>query len=105
MTSNARKIVLDLISGGMTKAAIADEIGYGRASVSRWINEPDYNGAHIEAAVLERYSRFPCPHLKSDITPKDCAAHALRTCPTSNTRDARHWRACQACPHRPEAKS
>lgn len=102
MTSNARQIVLDLLAGGVTKTSIAKEIGYDRSSVSRWINEPDYNGAHIEAAVLARYNRFFCPHLKQEITPIDCAAFAGRCCPTSNARDARHWKACQTCPHKPQ---
>lgn len=101
MSSNARQIVLGLLEGGMTKAAIAKEIGYDRTSVSRWINEPDYNGAHIAAAVLARYNRFACPHLKQEITPLECAGYACRRCPTSNARDARHWKACQTCAHKP----
>ncbi len=105
MSNNARDIVLTLLAGGMTKSAVADEIGYGRASVSRWINEPGYNGEHVEAAVLARYNRFPCPHLKTEISPKDCAGYAQRSCPTSNAREVRHWRVCQTCPHKPDVKS
>ncbi len=99
---DARQIVLDLLAAGATKADIAKEIGYGRASVSRWINEPDYNGDKIEAAVLERYSRFDCPHLKTDITPAQCSDFSSRAVPTSNAREVRHWRACQTCPHKPK---
>lgn len=102
MSNNARDIVLGLLDGGMTKAAIAKEIGYERPSISRWINEPGYNGAHIEAAVLARFNRFVCPHLQAEITPKDCAGFALRRCPTSNAREVRHWKTCQTCPHKPE---
>jgi hypothetical protein len=106
MTSNAnaRAIALALIEGGMTKAQLGREIGYERATVSRWINEPDYNGTHIEAAVLERFSRFACPHLKADITPAQCASYALRPCPTCNAREVRHWKSCQTCPNKPESK-
>ena len=103
MSNNARTIVLALIEGGATKAAIGKEIGYDRSSISRWINEPDYNGAHIEAAVLARYNRFVCPHLGSEITPGECSGYAERRCPTSNAREVRHWKACQACSHKPKS--
>ena len=63
------------------------------------------NGEHVAAAVLARFNRFPCPHLKTDITPNDCGRFALRSCPTSNAREVRHWKACQSCPHKPEVKS
>ncbi len=105
MPNNAREIVLGLISGGMTKAQIAKEIGYDRTSVSRWINEPDYSGTRVEAAVLARFNRFPCPHLKADITPLECSGYAMRPCPTSNAREVRHWKTCQSCAHKPEVKS
>ncbi len=99
--TSAREIVVNLLANGATKAEIAKAIGYDRSSVSRWINEPDYNGEHIEAAVLECYSRFICPHLKQEITPAACAAYAGRSCPTANTREVRHWKTCQTCPHKP----
>ncbi len=101
MANKAREIVLGLLAGGLTKAEVAIEIGYDRTSVSRWINEPDYSGSRIEAAVLARYNRFVCPHLKTEITPRECAAYAGRGVPTSNTREVRHWKACQTCPHKP----
>ena len=101
MANNAREIVLGLLAGGATKADIAKEIGYDRTSISRWINEPDYNGARVEAAVLARYNRFTCPHLGVEITPNECNGYATRRCPTSNAREVRHWKACQTCPHKP----
>lgn len=102
MANNARDIVLGLLAGGMTKADVAKEINYDRTSVSRWINEPDYSGARIEAAVMARFNRFDCPHLKTEITPVECAAFANRAVPTSNTREVRHWKACQTCTHKPK---
>ena len=106
MSSNAREIVLKLLDEGMSRQKIGDEIGYSRTAVSLYL-DGKYGGdaRRLERAVLHRFNRFPCPHLKADITPKDCASHAIRPCPTSNTRDARHWRACQTCPHKPEVKS
>lgn len=103
-TSNARDIVRSLLADGMTKAQVAKEIGYDRTSVSRWMNEPDYSGARIEAAVLARFDRFPCPYLKADISPAECTAHADRACPTCNAREVRHWRACQSCTHNPNVE-
>ena len=102
MTSNAREIVLKLLDGGMTRQAIADEIDYSRTAVSLYL-DGKYGGdtKRIERAIFQRFNRFPCPHLKAEITQLDCAGYALRPCPTSNARDARHWRACQACPHKP----
>lgn len=99
MSNNARAIVLGLLADGMTKAQVAKEIGYDRTSVSRWINEPDYSGERISAAVLARYNRFSCPYLRTEITPAECAAYADRACPTCNAREVRHWKTCQTCPH------
>lgn len=101
MTVNARSLVLARMATGLNKAEIALEIGYSRAAVSRWINEPDYPAKKIEAAVIARYSRFDCPHLKTEITPAECAAYADRAVPTSNAREVRHWKACQTCPNKP----
>lgn len=101
MSNNARAIVLAQLADGKTKADIAAEIGFSRPSVSRWLNEPGYPGARIEAAVLARFNRFVCPHLGAEITPNDCAGYALRRCPTSNAREVRHWKSCQTCPHKP----
>jgi len=102
MLSNARRIVNELLAAGTTKTTIGRDIGYSRAAVSRWLSEPDYNGASIEAAVVARYSRAACPVLKAEITIAQCSAYALAACPTSNARDARHWKTCQTCPHKPD---
>jgi len=101
MDNNARAIAMGLLAQGVTKTAIGKAIGYDRTSISRWINEPEYNGAHIEAAVLARYNIFACPYLHADISPADCARHAGRPCPTCNVREVRFWKACQTCPHKP----
>lgn len=68
MTTNvdeakAKAIVLKLLEGGKTKADIATAIDYNRTSISRWINEPDYNGKHIAAKVLAHFDVLQCPHL------------------------------------------
>ena len=102
MPNNARAIVDAQLASGKTIAEVAREVGFSRPSLSRWLNEPGYPGARIEAAILARFNRFVCPHLQAEITPNDCAGFALRRCPTSNAREVRHWKACQACPHKPE---
>jgi len=101
MSSNALQIVTDLLAAGITKAAIGREIGYSRAAVSRWLSEPGYNKASIDAAVVARYSRVVCPVLKAELTTAQCSSYALAACPTSNARDVRHWKACQSCAHKP----
>lgn len=98
----ARAIVIKLLEDGRTKADIASAIDYNRTSISRWINEPDYNGEHIAAKVLEFFDVADCPHFGHEISTVDCRAYALRSCPTSSTREVRHWRACQTCPNKPE---
>lgn len=98
MSNNARALAVARMEEGFNKAEIAAEIGYSRAAVSRWMNEPDYPASKIEAAVIARYNRFTCPHLGSEITPLECAAYADRPVPTSNTWEVRHWKACQGCP-------
>ena len=101
--AKAKAIVMGLLSSGKTKTDIAAAIGYHRSSISRWISEADYNGEHLAADVLARFDVMLCPHLGREIPPGDCHAYALRPCPTSSTREVRHWRACQTCPHAPRA--
>jgi transcriptional regulator with XRE-family HTH domain len=105
VSNNAKEIVLALLAGGVSKADIAKRIGYGRSSVSRWINEPDFNGENIEKAVLENLSQLICPYLKKGITPTDCLGFSLRPCPTCNAREVRHWKFCQTCPNKPTQES
>lgn len=101
MSSNARRIVEALIAEGKTKTDIGREIGYSRAAVSRWLSEPGYNAVHIEAAVIDRFSRIACPFLKVELSSAQCSAYSLAACPTSNARDVRHWKACQKCTFKP----
>lgn len=101
----ARALALALLAGGMNKAGIAAAIGYNRTSISRWLNEPDYNGEHLAAAVLLHFDLVACPALKREITPAACRGYALRACPTASVREARHWRTCQTCKHKPEVKA
>ncbi|ADP87628.1 helix-turn-helix domain-containing protein [Nitratidesulfovibrio vulgaris] len=86
---------------GRTKAAVARELGVSRPSVSlllagRYPGRTD----HMAARVLAVYGRIACPHLSADITTAQCRSMSGPV-PTSSPAAIRHWRACQACPHRP----
>ena len=52
----------------------------------------------LELAIL---GRQVCPQLGREVTQAECAGNAGEM-PTSSPAALRLWRACQACPHRPE---
>ena len=83
-------------------AAAARRLGYARTSVSLAL-AGKYPGAtaKLAARVLEVLGTVECPHLGFAVTPARCA-DASGAMPTSSPGDLRLWRACQACPHKPE---
>ncbi|MCX7172342.1 MAG: LacI family transcriptional regulator [Proteobacteria bacterium] len=89
-------------AAGETNQDIADRLDVSRTMVSLalWEKYPSSLDAFIKR-VLDAYDLFPCPHLGERITGKACKEYALRPAPTSSARDARHWLACQTCPHKP----
>lgn len=84
------------------KAVVAGQLGVSRTMVSL-VCAGKYHGRmdKFERLVLDAYDGFACPHLGSRVTANDCRTNALRPPPTSSAREARHWRACQACPNKP----
>lgn len=84
------------------KSGIADRLGVSRPLIARVLSSKDPLpvSPKLAALVKHRLTRFTCPYLRVEITPTQCADYANRSCPTSNARDARHWKACQACSHR-----
>lgn len=54
--------------------------------------------------VINTFDVVACPHLEQQIAMAECKEYALRPCPTSNPKDSRHWRACQACPKKPNGE-
>lgn len=87
---------------GMTISAIAIEVGVSRTTLSLYISEKYPSPVEgIEAAIVERYNRIACPHLVRELRVPECRAFATRACPTSSVREVRHWKACQACEHKP----
>ena len=85
-----------------TIAATARRIGYSRTAVSLAL-VGKYPGCtdKLAATVLAILGRQVCPQLGREVTPAECAGNAGEM-PTSSPAALRLWRACQACPHRPE---
>lgn len=85
------------------KAGVAVRLGVSRPLIARVLseNDPLEVSDKLAALVAGLLTRFICPHLKTEITPAQCAAYAGRAVPTSNTREVRHWKTCQTCPHGP----
>lgn len=85
-----------------TIAATARRIGYSRTAVSlALVGKYPGRTDKLAARVLETIRRVACPFLDREVTPAECAKNGGRT-PTSSPAALRLWRACQACPHRPE---
>lgn len=83
--------------------AAAARLGYSRTSISLVLAGKYPGGTdNLAAKVLEVFSMVECPHLGFSVTPAKCVASSGKM-PTSSPGDLRLWRACQACPHRPEA--
>ena len=102
--SRAKTLAQAMLADGISKAWIANEIGYGRSAVSRWLNEPDYQGAHIEAAFLLRFERRYCPHDGMEKQPAQCARIALRPKPYGFPEAESLWKCCQTCQYKPTAE-
>lgn len=84
-------------------AGVAEELGVSRAALSlvhagKYPARPD----RIAARVIDVFERHECPHTAMQVRNADCARRALTAAPTSSPRDMRQWRACQACPHKPQ---
>ena len=86
-------------------AATGRRLGYSRTSISLALAGKYPGGTDkLAATVLAILGRRTCPHLGRDVAPAECAGNAGEM-PTSSPAALRLWRACQACPHRPEETS
>lgn len=83
-------------------AASARKLGYSRTAISL-AKSGKYPGstAKLAAKVLEVLGSIYCPHLDRTVTPAECAANS-GPMPTSSPAALRLWRACQACPNKPQ---
>jgi hypothetical protein len=85
-----------------SKAAVAEELGVSRPAISLLLLGK-YPGKtdRMAARILDRYARVECPHTGKIVTPDHCRRLAGPV-PTSSPAALRQWRACQACPHKPQ---
>lgn len=84
------------------RAVVAEQLDLSRTIVSLVAaNKYHARTDAFARRVVEVYGGFECPHLGTRISGVACKAYALRSAPTSSAREARHWLACQTCPHKP----
>jgi len=87
-------------------AGCAQELGYSRPALSRYMNGSYGIGAKLEAAIYERYQGLRrCPHDGEEVPIAHCRRRAHAPEPYGG--NARHaaWRACQTCPYQPQPLS
>lgn len=86
------------------KQAVAQALGCSRTLVSLVANGKYHASTDgLAAKVLETYGRHVCPHMNREVSMEECRrASGLSSPPTSSPMALRLWRACQACPHKPQ---
>ena len=63
--------------------------------------------ARVATRVLHTFGSYECPHLTArfeeprHVTAEECRAYAHRPVPAGSPGDLEHWRACNACEHKP----
>lgn len=86
---------------GASQGSVAAKIDCSRSAVSLALaGKYPANASKFEQKVLVALGRVECPHLKEEISRKDCRDYHTRAAPTSSAFAMRHWRACQGCPNR-----
>lgn len=101
--SKALELAFAQIGAGKSRQKIADEIGYSRPAVSRYLSGTYGEGVvQIEAAILKRYDRRICPHDGEEKKPEQCRRVALRPRPAGFPDAETLWLACQTCQHKPK---
>lgn len=83
-------------------AGIAEQLGYSRPALSRYMNGNYGGGAALERLIIDRlHGRRHCPHDNEEIAIAACRRRAHAPEPYGGA--ARHaaWHACQSCPNKP----
>ena len=102
--SHALELCFGQIGKGKSRQQIAEDIGYSRPAVSRYMSGTyGENVKEIEAAILKAYDRRECPHTGEDIEPATCQKKAPAPKPFGGATRLAWWSACQTCPHKPGA--
>lgn len=104
--SKAWAYVQEQLAAGKTQTRIAEEIGYSRPAVTRYL-DGDYGArvGRIEAAILTCYDRRICPEDGQEKPPEHCRRVAWRPRPTGFPDAESLWLTCQTCPHKPTQPS
>lgn len=84
-------------------AGVAELLKVSRPALSRYLNDGTYKGAAVEAAILARFDRYPCPWLGLEVTETYCMEFNTGPVPTWNPSALDQRRTCQTCPHAPGA--
>lgn len=80
--------------------AVAAEIEYTRGALSQYLGRYyAANPAKMEAAILARYDRYPCPHTGQEISGPECQRRASAPRPFGGRAKEANWMACQSCAH------
>ena len=116
MESNAmqqrRDLALQLLTAAVAaagkkgKAAVAIRLGYGRALISRVLspNDPLQLSDKLADRIIDRFHVIPeCPATNQAQPRSECLRLSHGHAPMHNPLSMRIWRACQTCPHKPEA--
>lgn len=90
---------------GRSMGAVAEQIGVSRTAISLVLagKYPVKTPEAMERRVRDTFERRHCPFLDQALAGDACRRYRERPMPRSSARDLRHWRACQACPHNPDA--
>lgn len=104
--SRALTLALEQKGGGKSIQHIANEIGYSRPAVSRYLSGTYGDSvAAVETALLKTYDRRICPVDKKEKPAEYCQRNALTPRPHGFPDADSLWKTCQSCPHKPEGKT
>lgn len=94
-----------------SKTAVAEKLGFSRASISQVCNGCGPYGSgkastgNIELAYRRHYEQLICPHTQAQVGIAHCRDIALRAAPTHNPMQMLQWQACQQCSYKPVKES
>lgn len=96
-----------------SRHAVALRLGLSDSVISQVMNGSGLYGSgkastsKVADRVTHKFGSFECPHLSQHhgevrmISATECRNYAHRSAPTNSPQALTHWRACNACPHKP----
>ncbi|MBO9421739.1 hypothetical protein J7481_19685 [Labrenzia sp. R4_2] len=108
MSVNVHTLISEQVEKLGSKQAVADRMGVSRTMVSLYLSGryADVGGRNdkFEQRALALFSnRVTCPHLQTDLSHDECAAHAASVMPMSDPKALKLWVACKSCALKPLA--